>query len=230
MQKSKKSTISFQRYWCSYNPGILLGKRSLWSINWNLVHQIDEKILSFTWKSITLPFWIIFNMAMPPRLPKGTSGKSKQVWLCLGKPEHIQSKVTVSNATFPWWIYSWKQSKIMIHSFKKISQEYFGLRIVKQNFPRFGVCSKKIELRSFSLGHFQRKIKTKYYENSRKLHLRPFLLILAQHEFLQNIHFCHLFCIWTPITVQYFSKKLMNRFQEKLVKVIRPYGRTSMNS
>ena len=94
----------------------------------------------------------------------------------------------------------------------------------------WSLLKKKIELRSFSLGHFQQKIKTKYYENSRKLHLRPFLIILAQHEFLQNIHFCHLFCIWTPITVQYFSKKLMNRFQEKLVKVIRPYWRTSMNS
>ena len=168
MQKSKKQTISFQKYWCSYNPGILLGKRSLWSMTWNLVHQIDEKILLFTWKSITLPFWIIFNMAMPPRLPKGTSGKSKQVWLCLGKPEHIQSKVTVSNATFPWWIYSWKQSKIMIHSFKKISQEYFGLWIVKQNFPRFGVCSKKNRIKVFQLRSLSAKDKDKILRKLKK--------------------------------------------------------------
>ena len=88
----------FQKYWWSKNPTILLDKNTFSSVTWNCVYYIDEKILLFLYKLINLSFSIIFNLAMPPRLPKGTLSK------------YIQPKVVALDATFHVWIFPCKKS------------------------------------------------------------------------------------------------------------------------
>ena len=79
-------------------------------------------------------------------------------------------------------------SKILTikESKNRIGSEHFGLELVKQNFPRYGVCTgKQILVRPFILGYFQQKVMTKLYENSRKPHfgllLCPFCPFQAKH-------------------------------------------------
>ena len=61
---------------------------------------------------------------------------------------------------------------------------------MKQNFPRYGICTGKQRiLRSSISGYFQQKIMTNFYENSRFwVHFESFLAIFGQTRFfLENL-------------------------------------------
>ena len=55
-----------------------------------------------TKKLTTRSFYFFFNLAMPPRLPKGTLGNSRQVWAWLSMHGHIQPEVVVEDASSTW--------------------------------------------------------------------------------------------------------------------------------
>ena len=63
-------------------------------------------------------FWIILYQGMLPRLPKGSSGKSREVWVWLGMPGHTQPKEVVLHPAFPWSISPCKKSKKLILYFQ----------------------------------------------------------------------------------------------------------------
>ena len=57
-----------------------------------------------------------------------------------------------------------------------IGQDILVYNFANQNFPRYGVCTRKQRTAmSFILGCFQRKVKTKFCENSKNLLIRPIL-------------------------------------------------------
>lgn len=136
-KKSETLIVSFQKYWWSKNPALFLDMNIFQSVTWNCVYYMDEKILLFTYKLINLSFSIIFYLTMSPRLPKGILSK------------YIQPKKGNLDATFHWWIFSCKKSLILIdseifmikESYNLIEQEDFNVKFVKQNFPRYQICT-----------------------------------------------------------------------------------------
>ena len=98
VKKSKTLVVSIQKYCWWQNPAMLLDESTFWSITWNYVNWID--ILFYL--DIDFSFRTTFSPTVHPRLPKGTLGKSKQVWARQDIP-----KVVVSDANFPEWISSW---------------------------------------------------------------------------------------------------------------------------
>ena len=78
-----------------------------------------------------LSICIIF---LPPRLPKETPGKSRQVSARLDMSVHTQTKAVVSHDTFSWWVSPCNQrtdillpETLMIkESANLIGQEHFG--------------------------------------------------------------------------------------------------------
>ena len=56
---------------------------------------------------------------MPPRLPKGIPGKSKQVWAMLDMPGHTKPKVAVSHVTFFGGISTCKKLTRIMHYFQR---------------------------------------------------------------------------------------------------------------
>lgn len=101
---------------------------------------------------------------MPPRLLKGTPGRSREVSAQLGMPGHTKPKVVASHAIFSWWIDPNKKSKKLIHSFQRywwpknsairLGKTILAANLWSRTFKIWcRVCTKKTEY--FNACHFR---------------------------------------------------------------------------
>ena len=113
-KKSKALIVYLQRYWWSKNAAIILFQSTIWSGTWVMCITLLKRYFFIIKKLIKLLFW---NLAVPPRLPKATPYKFRQVWVWLDFSQHTHQKAVVLNLTFPWWISPCKKPKKLMHYF-----------------------------------------------------------------------------------------------------------------